>query len=328
MTSAPPEPDTDSSNKPKVKHIANPRRLLILTPTSQSLSTIPPFLHSLTGIPVHDPPRREAKNETEPPVPPQSVDTPSAPSTTTTSFAGYTTHSPLRLQTKYYAAEIPVWVDEIPLPGEVVSQGTEDNDNDNDTDKTTPGATQWRAEFLSAEAEIVREAVGALVVCVHSPEPSSSANPASNTGHELDPAERADVRAVRDLMRDVGAVKGCIDEERGGVGDVPGVLVLIGAQKSAATRAPVSGGQDGDELELGGGEDGLDDEPLSVTWWEDQLFDMGLYGWEVVQWDPLEQGGEKTRNKFGGMFAAPAPLANDYFLFFFFFGVANVWYRI
>jgi hypothetical protein len=32
--------------------VSNPRRLLILTPTSQSLAIIPPLLHSLTGVPV------------------------------------------------------------------------------------------------------------------------------------------------------------------------------------------------------------------------------------------------------------------------------------
>jgi hypothetical protein len=42
------------------------------------------------------------------------------------------------------------------------------------------------------------------------------------------------------------------------------------------------------------------DKPFSVGWWEDQLFDLGLFGWEVVEWDPVEQGVEKTRNKFGG----------------------------
>ncbi|OQD73299.1 hypothetical protein PENDEC_c016G06340 [Penicillium decumbens] len=255
-------------SNPKIKNIANPRRLLILTPTSQSLTTIPPLLHALTGVPVTDPPQQETANTS-----------PSQPSTlpsttpTTTSFAGYTTHSPLRLSTKYYTAEVPLWVDEIPLS----------------TETTETTSSQWCTEFLSAEAEIVRDAVGALVVCVRAPEPSSSDK---DTG----PIERQDVRAIRELMRDVAAVKSCIDEERGGVGDVPGVLILVGSRKSV----PAASSKDEDALELGVGDDGLGEDaaPLSVGWWEDQMFDMGLFGWEVIEWDPTEQG-EVTRNKFG-----------------------------
>lgn len=138
----------------------------------------------------------------------------------------------------------------------------------------------------------MRDAVGALVVCVRAPEPSSS-------DKDTDPIEREDVRAIRELMRDVAAVKSCIDEERGGMGDVPGVLILVGSRKSV----PVASSKDEDALELGVGDDGLGEDaaPLSVGWWEDQMFDMGLFGWEVIEWDPTEQG-EVTRNKFGGVF--------------------------
>lgn len=269
MTSSTSAPDS----KPKVKNIANPRRLLILTPTSQSLTTIPPLLRSLTGVPVVDPPQETSKDT---PTPQSTTTTPSS-TTPTTTFAGYTTHSPLRLSTKYYTAEVPVWVDEIPLS----------------TERTETTATQWRTEFLGAEAEIVRDAVGALVVCVRALEPS---DPSDNT----DPAERQDVRAVRELMGDVGAVKSVIDEERGGMGDVPGILVLVGAKKNVSGASTYTS-KEKDELELGDEELGEDAAPLSVGWWEDQMFDMGLFGWEVIEWDPAEAGGEVTRNKFGGM---------------------------
>lgn len=146
----------------------------------------------------------------------------------------------------------------------------------------------------------MRDAVGALVVCVRSPESKQTAP--STADEDTDPPGRADVRAVLDLMRDVGAVKSCIDEERGGNGDVVGVFVLVGSRSSAA---PKSSALDEDRaLELGVDDgdlgDGAVDTPFSVGWWEDQLFDLGLFGWEVVEWDPVEQGGEKTRNKFGG----------------------------
>lgn len=106
-------------------------------------------------------------------------------------------------------------------------------------------------------------------------------------------------------MRGVGAVKERIDEERGGIGDVPGVFVLVGSRqkglKAAQSANPTDdlGIRDDDDDELGDGGD--DDAPFSVGWWEDQLFDMGLLGWEVIEWDPREQNPEPTRNQFGGM---------------------------
>ncbi|KAJ5368719.1 uncharacterized protein N7496_008479 [Penicillium cataractarum] len=280
-------------SKSQSKHIANPRRLLILTPTSQSLSIIPPLLHSLTGVPVIDPPQHDSTSESPSQTPPQPSDNTSTPTTTTTtSFAGYTTHSPLRLDTKYYSAEIPLWVDEIPLTTETPAPAAADP-----TNTSEPG--QWRTEFLSEEAEIVRDAVGALVVCVRSPE-LKQATP-STADADTDPASRADVRAVLDLMRDVGAVKSCIDEERGGNGDVVGVFVLVGSRSSAAPKSSAPDEERAlelgvDDVDLG---DGAADTPFSVGWWEDQLFDLDLFGWEVVEWDPAEQGVEKTRNKFG-----------------------------
>ncbi|KAF3389489.1 hypothetical protein F1880_003475 [Penicillium rolfsii] len=286
-------PADPSKSQSQTKHIANPRRLLILTPTSQSVSIIPPLLHSLTGVPVIDPPQHDSTVQTpSQPAPHTSDNTPSIATTTATSFAGYTTHSPLRLDTKYYSAEIPLWVDEIPL-----STDSETPATGAASSSDTPALGQWRTEFLSEEAEIVRDAVGALLVCVRSPEPKQITPSSADT----DPASRTDVRAVLNLMRDVGAVKSCIDEERGGYGDVPGVFVLVGNRSSALPKSSASVEDRGlelgvDDTDLG---DGAGDAPLSVSWWEDQLFNLDLFGWEVVEWDPVEQGVEKTRNKFG-----------------------------
>ncbi|KAJ5549873.1 Alpha/gamma-adaptin-binding protein p34 [Penicillium sp. DV-2018c] len=278
MTSPPASDPATSSANPKAKNIPNPRRLLILTPTSHSLSIIPPLLHTLTGVPVLDPPQ-------QPTTPPQSE--PSTEQTPTTTFAGYTTHSPLRLETKYYKTEVPVWVDEIPLA------------NQQDVDASSaPTAEQWKTEFLSPDADIVREAVGALVVCAHNPSYTPQPPPGSENVH---PTERPEVRALRDLMRGVGAVKERIDEERGGVGDVPGVLVLVGGRKGAVADQQKSQGSSA-ALELGVDDDDLgggNEAPFSVAWWEDQLFDMELVGWEVVEWDPKEVKEVETRNQYG-----------------------------
>lgn len=265
-----------ASASSKSKQITNPRRLLILSPPTQSTSIIPPLLHSLTGIPIQDPPQSEALGAPSQSLPDADTDTPQQ---TTTSFAGYTTHSPLNLNTKYYTAEVPIWVDEVPLSSE----------------------TQWRTEFLSDEAEEVRDAVGALLVAVRN---ASEADPVPGP----DPGSREDVRALRDLMRDIGAVKEKIDEERGGVGDVAGVFVLVGASKRKPPGNTGGTGGVSDELELGvedGEGEGIE-EAFSAGWWEDQLFDAGLVGWEVIEWDPKAEGGEKTRNKFGGMFYIPS----------------------
>jgi hypothetical protein len=103
-------------------------------------------------------------------------------------------------------------------------------------------------------------------------------------------------------MRNIGAVKERIDEERGGVGDVPGVFVLVGKKGSSKAGAGTGAGN-ADKLALGvddsdlGGDDAT---PFSVAWWEDQFYDIGLLGWEVVQWDPKEEGEEETRNVYGG----------------------------
>ncbi|KAJ5164568.1 Alpha/gamma-adaptin-binding protein p34 [Penicillium coprophilum] len=289
MTNPVPTSNPAPSAKPKVKNIPNPRRLLILAPTSQSLTIIPPLLHSLTGVPVLDPPQQPAPSPTTPQSTSSSSSTPPPPTTT---FAGYTTHSPLRLETKYYTTEVPVWVDEIPLAI---------HDTDAQTTTSTPTVEQWKNDFLSTEAEIVREAVGALVVCAHAP---SDATPPPGSETNADSAERPDVRALCDLMRGIGAVKERIDEERGGLGDVPGVFVLIGGRKGPVGSGVNHQGSKDSDTELGLGVDDADLGggelvPFSVGWWEDQLFDMGLLGWEVVEWDPKESLGTETRNQYG-----------------------------
>ncbi|KAJ5221503.1 uncharacterized protein N7469_010390 [Penicillium citrinum] len=276
-----PSPTSTSPSKPPPKNIPNPRRLLILTPPSQSPSIIPPLLHTLSGVPVTDIPQTQPDPDTSSSQEKDSGTQSQSqlePDSATPSFAGYTTHSPLQLSTKYYKAEVPIWVDEVPLD----LSGSSDS-----------GSATWKADFLSEEADIVREAVGALVVAVKAPATHSVRE------GETDIAQSEDVLALSALMRDIGAVKGCIDEERGGM-DVPGVFLLVksgsgsGSESASATvAASRSSGEEGEEL----GDDV--DVPLSVGWWEDRLFDLGLFGWEVVEWDPLGNEEAKTKNKFG-----------------------------
>ncbi|EAW10475.1 adaptin-binding domain-containing protein [Aspergillus clavatus NRRL 1] len=280
MTESPPPTSTKSNPTPKT-HIRNPRRLLILTNPRDAPTTIPPLLHALTD----------------------ATPDPSA------SFAGYTTHAPLRLANRYYTADVPIWVDEVPCARpqpqpqpQPESQSHDDHgdggagdvdegvdaDADAGAEVEPSTAAQWAREFSSPEARVVRDAVGAVVVCVRNLDAAGDAEEA---------------RSVTEFVGAVARVRGLIEEEReGGVGDVPGVLVLVG---SGGEKQGAGTGREGEEEEEEEEEDGDlgeegDDEPFSVGWWEDQLFEMGALGVEVVEWDPKAKGVDsERRNRYG-----------------------------
>lgn len=115
---------------------------------------------------------------------------------------------------------------------------------------------------------------------------------------EDDVEDRDDVRGLKEFVRAVGEVRALIEEERGGVGEVPGLVVLVG-EKTKTTASGKVGGEDE-------GEDGLGleiDEVFSEGWWEDQVCEMGLMGMEVVRWGGKEGEEEEVgRNRYGGMF--------------------------
>ncbi|KAH1552990.1 hypothetical protein LV164_000079 [Aspergillus fumigatus] len=260
-------PDLNSASAPRIR---NPRRLLILSPSSHSTSTIPSFLHSLTETPVADPPA---------------------------SFAGYTTHPPLRLTNRYYTADIPIWVDEIPLQT-ATDERTRTQTAGEGESAAPPSPAQWAVEFSGEDARVVRDAIGALVICIRNLEDRSASLPAgAGTGTDAgagagSPESRNDVKSLKEFLAAVGRVKGVIEEERAEVGDVPVLLVLVGGPRGhngARVR-----GEEGDLEEL----DGESVEPFSVGWWEDQLFEMGMVGVEVLEWDPTGEEGEE-RNVYG-----------------------------
>ncbi|BAE58278.1 unnamed protein product [Aspergillus oryzae RIB40] len=267
--------------------IPNPRRLLILTPSQHSHTTIPPFLHSLTGTPVVDPPTStiDQKPDTD-----SKGDT-TTTTTTTTTFAGYTTHPPLKLENRYYKAEVPIWVDEIPLdnsPGDVNANvdidtqhersglNPEDKEGQGEGDLLTPKT--WQKEFSGPEAKVVRDAIGGVVIS-----PST----------EQDMEERPEWKGLKTFLEAVGFVKGVMDEERGGLGDVLGLVVLVGRGRESGVGARTISGDPDEVNDLG------EEEVFSVPWWEDKLFDLGLVGFEVVNWDPREVGLSEERDRFG-----------------------------
>ncbi|PWY87223.1 hypothetical protein BO94DRAFT_71589 [Aspergillus sclerotioniger CBS 115572] len=278
MPPSPPSPPPPTTSKP----IPNPRRLLILTPTTHSQTIIPPLLHTLTGTPVTTPPT------TTTPTPPLSSSETLVPSinttTTTTTFAGYTTHPPLHLSNKYYSADIPIWVDEIPLasttsPTPTTSEGT------------TISPSQWKTEFSSPEAQVVRDAIGAVMICLKNPVYNPSLG--ANEGVDVDVEDRPEVRSLKDFVQAVGDVRALIEEERG-LGEVPGLVVLVGEEAGGSSA---NGNGKGEEEE--GMEELEIDEPFSVGWWEDQVCEMGLMGMEVVRWDGSGKGEDEGRNRYG-----------------------------
>jgi len=147
----------------------------------------------------------------------------------------------------------------------------------------------------------VRDAIGAVMICIRNPGPVASPVPGSTETGAVEDSE--EVRALKAFVTAVGGVRALIEEERGEIGSVPGLLVLGDKQKkekNAGRQKEV----DVDVNEL----DATLDEPFSISWWEDQLCEMGLIGFEVVKWDgtPIEQEGEE-RNEYGGEFFYSVP---------------------
>lgn len=304
------------------KSISNPRRLLILTPSSHSLATIPPLLHGLTGVPV-DPQATttttETETETEIAIGSESgtrsetaTGTELGPAQT---FAGYTTHAPLHIENRYYTADTPIWVDEVPETSTTTSTSTpgtvKTETGESKTTGTTP--TQWKTEFSGPEAKVVRDAIGGIMICIRND--VHSAGGAGGAG-DTKPEDRDDVHAIKNFLRCIADVKGLVEEERGGEdgdglgfgGDVLGVIVLVGSSTPGPGLNDKGVGDDGG----GGGDDyddldtGLEaDEPFSVPWWEDQLDDIGILDFEVVSWDPRAKDDER-RDRYGGSSLPPS----------------------
>lgn len=294
------------TTKPK-NEIPNPRRLLILSPSSHSIPLIPSLLKTLTD---------HAVTETQ---------------LQSGSFAGYTTHQPLCIGNRYYSAEVPVWVDEVPftdgLPVSTEEGGVESKSGTETAIKTkTPSkpnqvqengietgtapetsSAQWAREFSSGEAQVVRDAIGAVMITIQNSSPSLAPNPDGQiTGAAGTVEDRADVQALKTFIKAIGGVRALIEEERGEIGSVPGLLVL-GRSGKGEKKIQKGDGKGNPDLDLedsvdGYGGDGLDD-PFSIGWWEDQLCEMGLIGFEVVEWEWDGSGSEmeEKRNQYGGM---------------------------
>lgn len=206
---------------------------------------------------------------------------------------------------------MPIWVDEIPLdnsPEDVNANvdidtqhersglNPEDKEGQGEGDLLTPKT--WQKEFSGPEAKVVRDAIGGVVICLRdldllSPSTSTSTSTAPST--EQDMEERPEWKGLKTFLEAVSFVKGVMDEERGGLGDVLGLVVLVGRGRESGVGVSTISGDPDEVNDLG------EEEVFSVPWWEDKLFDLGLVGFEVVNWDPREVGLSEERDRFGGM---------------------------
>lgn len=305
----------DKTSKPKL--ITNPLRLLILTPSDQSNHIIPVLLQSLTGVPV---------------TPPLSSSSTTDEKADNQSFAGYTNHAPFQISNKYYSADVPIWVDEIPasFPSPQLPSPAAATTSEEEEIESTP---EWKTTFLSAEAREVRDAIGAIVLCVRNPAlsisravPKEALEIATATAgfstiqtaieeDDKDAAERTDVHAIKELVGIVSELKTKIEEERnggedeegdvvGGGPEVPGILVLVDEHSSSPSSGSKKQGSGIEDVGLEA------EEPFSSPWWEELLYEQGIFGMEVIQWTPsasstTETNVPETRNMYGELEGLP-----------------------
>lgn len=147
-------PKAPMATPPKVHQ--SPLRLLILTPAPQSQdrpltnqpSLLGPLLHSLTGeapAPSHD--QGGEGNEGG-------------------GFAGYTSHPPLKLRTKYYEVDVGIWCDELPYPQPApVSRKFNARQSDShDGEEMEVSLELWKEQMCSEAAREVRSVIGGILV--------------------------------------------------------------------------------------------------------------------------------------------------------------------
>lgn len=232
---------------------ASQLRLFILSPTSSinsAPSPFPPVLTSLTTV-----------------SPSEDIDT----------YAGYTSHAPLQLRTKYYSADVNIWCDELPRNPEDTSSRRDVLDRreppsrgseDVALSEEVVSLSQWTDQMLSSAAAEVRAVIGGMILIL--PIDSSTASAQTNVEY---------VEAVH-------ALREVIEEESGGR-DIASIVVLQPAEPVAKQlRSPRT----------------LHDRAETLA---NLCVEQDMFGWDVVSWDAApEPSGTKDRdsekrNEFG-----------------------------
>ncbi|KAK5952096.1 hypothetical protein OHC33_006983 [Knufia fluminis] len=135
----------------------------------------------------------------------------SAPSKDLTTFAGYTSHPPLQLRNKYYAADVTLWCDELPA---------------------NPDLEQWTKQMLSAEAKEAREVIGGIVVVF-------SHVQTAETTHD---AQKDDVEELIGYIKALNELRELIEDESGRDLATAAVVQDMTPKAAAMRRAEREGG--------------------------------------------------------------------------------------
>lgn len=130
-----------ASSEPSLSRL----RLLILSPAlggTDIPSPFPPVLTQLTSIP---------------------------PSEDLETFAGYTSHAPLQLRTKYYSKDVSIWCDELPSePAKSSSEVAAADRIEHEISSPEGGNLgEWKEQMLSAAAGEVRAVIGGIIIILH-----------------------------------------------------------------------------------------------------------------------------------------------------------------
>lgn len=225
-------------------------RLLILAPTTPSTS-IPPFANLLQAI------------------------TGTKPSGEVTSFAGYTSHAPLGLSTRYYSADVSIWCDELPFeitgasrPEErqkstQAGEGSTDDSLANGKADSSSNLEEWTAQMLSPTAAEVRAVIGGIVLILPVSASSSPSIPES----------------YMSLVEAVHSLREAVEDDSYGR-DIASVVVL---QSPSSSVKPEKLNKAMEDLE------------------ETCLSDKGVLGWDFVAWDGEINNADTSneRNEYG-----------------------------
>jgi len=174
----------------------------------------------------------------------------SAPSEDLTTFAGYTSHSPLCIRNKYYSADVTLWCDELPHPSMFShEQGESDLE-------------QWTQQMLSAEAKEAREVIGGIILVL------SYADIPEITAV----TQRAQVEEYMKYIKAANELRDLIEDECGR--DLTTVVVVQDmTPKAAAVRKA-----DREEV--------ASTTSFAETLEETCVSEYGIFGWDVVAWRP------------------------------------------
>lgn len=235
-------------------------RLLILSPTTAlgtGPSPFPSVLKSLTG---------------------------EAPSDDLSTFAGYTSHPPIALKTKYYSKKVSLWCDELPptstsdTSGRNVSTNTEvslsrqESDDEGSDEALT--LQQWQDTMLSPAASEVRAVIGGIVLILPVKTPHGSSD--------------ARLEAFMPYLQAAHALREAIEDESAGR-DVASIIILQEGRRTSGQPTPKT-------------KDGLG---ILVEALESKAIENDMFGWDVACCDsqtvPSDSSTADTeeRNEFG-----------------------------